>query len=107
MEIPYGLKHMEQQMLPLLSRSAVPVQTLDWRDPKNLKLHTPLGTVHLADPTHDLSQLKSQLLTLDKLRSLPEKVDLKKVAFLDLSDPLYPTLELKNSSSRTSLIPLP
>ena len=82
-------------MLPLLLKSPVEIRKVDWRDPKNVKLMTHLGTVHLADPTQSPTQLKAQLEALDKLRSLPKKIDLKTVAFLDLSDPQYPTLELK------------
>ena len=84
-----------RQMLPLLLKSPVDIRKVDWRDPNNIKLHTQLGTVHLADPTQSPMQLKAQLEALDKLRSLPTKVDWKRVAFLDLSDPQYPTLELK------------
>ena len=84
-----------QKMLPLILKSPVEIKRVDWRDPNNLKFHTALGTVHLADPTQSPKQLQAQLQALDKLRSLPSKIDLKTVAFLDLSDPQYPTLELK------------
>ena len=84
-----------QQMLPLLLKSPVDIQKVDWRDPKNIKLQTQLGTVHLADPTQNPVQLQAQLEALDKLRSLSMKIDLQTVSFLDLSDPQYPTLELK------------
>lgn len=88
-------KRQLQGMLPLLVKSPVDIKKVDWRDPKNLKLHTGLGTIHLADPTQSPKQLKAQLQALDKLRSLPNQIDLKTIAFVDLSDPKYPTLELK------------
>lgn len=84
-----------QKMLPLLLGSPTSIQQIDWRDPTNLKLRTSLGMVHLANASEHPQTLKKQLEALDKMRSIPNKIDLKTVAFLDLSDPDHPMFELK------------
>lgn len=95
-----------QTILPRLLESPVSVTSLDWRDPNNLKIDTHLGHVHLAQVSGDPDKLTQQLQALDKLRSLPNEVDLTKIAFLDLSDPKYPNLVLKAKSNDSQQINL-
>lgn len=83
-----------QKMLPLLLASPMTITQLDWRDPNNLKLKTTLGVVHLANASDSPQKLAQQLEALDKMRSIPQKIDLKTVAFLDLTDPEHPMIEL-------------
>ncbi|MCM1984390.1 cell division protein FtsQ/DivIB [Lyngbya confervoides] len=85
-----------RQSFPKLAASPLQIDHLDWRDPKNIKLHTELGTVHLSN---SLGKLEDQLQALNRMRSLPQQVDLQQVRYIDLSDPTQPSLELKSPPS--------
>ena len=80
-------------MISHLLQSPISIHEMDWRDPQNLKLNTPLGWVHLGS---DSKQLPEQLQALGKMRSLGTKIDLKTIAYIDVSTPEDPVLELKS-----------
>jgi cell division protein FtsQ len=77
-----------------IHQSPVKIWSIDWQDPTNLILKTELGTVHLGTYGPQLSQ---QLRTLDQMRKLPTHVDQQTIAYIDLTSPTAPALNIKNS----------
>jgi cell division protein FtsQ len=82
-----------------LSRSPIKVTTLDWREPSNLILHTDLGLVHFGPFGTRFSE---QLKVLDQMRKLPDSVESEKIAYIDLSNPDMPMLELTAGAVKPS-----
>lgn len=78
-----------------VSRSPVKITIIDWREPSNLILHTELGIVHFGPFS---SKFAEQLKVLDRMRKLPDNVDVDKIAYIDLSNPEMPMLELTPSA---------
>lgn len=78
----------------LISRSPVKISEVDWRDTANIILLTDLGIVHLGPYTPALT---TQLRILDQMRNLPEKVDSDQVAYIDLSNPDMPMVQMVSS----------
>lgn len=78
-----------------VSRSPVKITIIDWREPSNLILHTELGIVHFGPFS---SNFVEQLKVLDRMRKLPDNVDVDKIAYIDLSNPEMPMLELAPSA---------
>lgn len=74
-----------------ISRSPIKISAIDWREPSNLILHTDLGIVHCGPFG---SRFSEQLTTLDRMRKLPDKIDTKQIAYIDLSNPDTPMIEL-------------
>ncbi|MDC0835108.1 Cell division protein FtsQ [Geitlerinema sp. FC II] len=88
-----------------LETTPVDISELDWRDPTNLILTTrELGTVHLG-PFDD--RFSERLEALDRLRNLPETVDLSQIAYIDLRDPDAPRLQLMRSNLPPEALELP
>ena len=79
------------QIYKTLSRSPVKVFEIDWQDPGNLILTTELGIVHLGPLS---SKLNEQLLALDRMRQLPEKLGSQQMAYIDLKNPQSPSVQL-------------
>lgn len=80
-----------------LSRSPVKVFEIDWQDPGNLILTTELGVVHLGPLS---SKLHEQLMVLDRMRQLPERLDSGKIAYIDLKNPDSPSIQLVEGTSK-------
>ncbi|MBF2049523.1 MAG: cell division protein FtsQ/DivIB [Leptolyngbya sp. IPPAS B-1204] len=80
-----------------VSRSPVKISMIDWREPSNLILHTELGIVHCGPLS---SRFAEQLKVLDRMRKLPDNMDVDEVAYIDLSNPDTPMLELVPSAIR-------
>jgi cell division protein FtsQ len=74
-----------------LKTHPITIARIDWRDPTNLILHTELGTVHIGPYGPNFSK---QLTALDRMRNLNAKMDIEEIAFIDLSNPDNPTLEI-------------
>jgi cell division protein FtsQ len=85
-----------------ISRSPVKVSLVDWREPGNLILQTELGTVHCGPFG---SQFSKQLQVLDQMRKLPDKIAADKIAYIDLTNPDMPMLELVNGTVTPSVSP--
>jgi cell division protein FtsQ len=83
-----------------LRRSPVKVEQVDWRNPSNLILQTELGGVHLGLYS---DRLPDQLKALDRMRQLPNKIARDQIAFIDLSKPDVPALQLKSAQSPVKL----
>ena len=75
----------------LVSRSPVKISMIDWREPSNLILYTDIGTVHCGPFG---SRFAEQLKVLDQMRQIPDSVKSEQVAYIDLSNPDTPMLEL-------------
>ncbi|NES05359.1 MAG: FtsQ-type POTRA domain-containing protein [Okeania sp. SIO2F4] len=78
-----------------LSRSPVKVFEINWEDPGNLILTTELGLVHLGQYS---SRFNEQLNVLDRMRELPNKIDIRRMAYIDLKNPESPLIQLPNKS---------
>lgn len=75
-----------------LSRSAVQVFEIDWQNPSNLILKTDLGNVHFGPYS---SRFSEQLGILDRMRELPTHVNPSKIAYIDLKNPDFPAIQMK------------
>ncbi len=86
-----------------VSQSQVKISQVDLRDESNLILTTEIGLVHFGIYKPPL--FATQLETLDRLRTLPEKLKSKSFNYVDLTQPTNPILEmnipLKDKFSQT------
>jgi cell division protein FtsQ len=86
-----------------VSQSQVKISQVDARDESNLILNTELGLVYFG--TYKPSLFTTQLETLDRLRTLPERLKSKSFNYIDISQPNNPILEMnvspKDKSSET------
>jgi cell division protein FtsQ len=83
-----------------LRRSPVKIEQIDWRNPGNLILQTDLGVVHLGLYS---DRLLDQLKALDRMRQLPNKVSRDQIAYIDLSKPDAPAVQMKSSQTPIKL----
>lgn len=83
-----------------VSKSPVKIQTIDWREPSNLILQTDLGLIHCG-PYSEV-RFPEQLRVLDRMRKLPDNVDADEIAYIDLSNPDMPMLELTAGAATPS-----
>ena len=81
-----------------IQRSPVEITAVNWSDPNNLILQSELGSVHIGAFG---DQFAAQLTALDQLRSLPTKVNLDQVAFIDLKDPQNPLVETLQATGQS------
>lgn len=89
-----------QEMYKAIAQSPVKITAIDWTRPSNLILQSELGAVHLGPYGKGF---EAQLVALDQLRSLNEKVNSEKVAFIDLHDPAHPIVEILQAATTTGL----
>lgn len=83
----------------------VKVFEIDWQNPSNLILKTEIGTVHLGPPS---SRTIEQLKVLNRMRQLPKQLDSSKIAYIDLKNPVSPTVHqvsIPSSSDNSSPAP--
>ncbi|MEM9907492.1 MAG: FtsQ-type POTRA domain-containing protein [Cyanobacteria bacterium P01_D01_bin.44] len=96
----HGMKASYQKDWPglfeTLQQSPIKVTEIDWRDPSNLILQTDLGMVHMGPYGQRISE---QLLALDRMRNLDAKLNLEKIAFIDLRDPQNPSVEILQATN--------
>lgn len=100
---PYWL-----ELYKLVRRSPVEVYEIDWRNPANLMINSELGVVHLG--SYDEAKFATQLETLDRMRKLPDVLDIDTVEYLDIQNPESPLLQFNPGSpyySQTSTPLLP
>jgi cell division protein FtsQ len=93
------LQRQWRQILATAQNSPVKVQDVIWENQSTLKLKTSLGLIHLG--TYRPKQFAAQLRALDVMRSLPERIDLQRIAYIDLENPDKPVLELKKQPKLT------
>lgn len=82
------------QVYEQIRQSPVKIHEIDWRNSSNLVLQTELGVVYLGPLTPNLGQ---QLTTLDKMRNLPDQLDDREVAHIDLTTPSMPSISIVNN----------
>ncbi|MEB3309533.1 MAG: FtsQ-type POTRA domain-containing protein [Snowella sp.] len=85
-------KNFWQQNYSLINGSTVKITTIDGRNPSNLMLLTEIGQVHLGS---DITQLPQQLKVLGQMKKLPSRVPSSRIAYIDLSNPAYPSIRLR------------
>ena len=88
-----------QKMYQAIAQSPVKITVVDWTRPSNLILQSELGAVHLGPYGKGF---EDQLVALDQLRSLNEKVNPEKVAFIDLHDPAHPIVEILQAATTSA-----
>jgi cell division protein FtsQ len=74
-----------------VSHSPVQVFEIDWQNPANLILKTELGKVHFGPYS---SRFAEQLAVLDRMRELPTHVNPSKIAYIDLTNPDFPAIQM-------------
>lgn len=84
------------QLYRAVSNLKIKVSEIDWQNPDNLILKTELGAVHLGTFS---PKLNKQLQNLEAMRlSLPTKVNLQEVAYIDLTNAENPLLHMTDAS---------
>lgn len=73
----------------------VKVSEIDWQNSDNLILKTELGVIHLGAYS---SKLSDQLRRLEEMRRLPTKVNPQDVAYIDLTNPANPFVQMTSVS---------
>lgn len=93
-----------QAMYKTIAASPIKISEVNWQDPKDVTLKTEFGTVRIGSFSPRFSE---QLQALDQMRSLPERLNLKKIKSIDLLDPKHPVLELNQPTqgSKPQLTP--
>lgn len=79
------------QIYPLVSRSPVKISEMDFQNPANLVLKTELGQIHLGAYG---ARFPNQLKMLDRMRKLPEQINLNQIAYIDLRNPASPMVQM-------------
>ncbi|TVU53753.1 MAG: FtsQ-type POTRA domain-containing protein [Arthrospira sp. PLM2.Bin9] len=88
-----------QQMYSDLSRSPVDIYEIDWQNPANIILMTEVGEVHIGSySTHFWEQLQ----VIDRMRKLPEQLDVSEVDYIDLRNPNSPLVLMISDKSSLS-----
>ena len=81
---------------PILRRSPVKIQSIDWQNPTNIRLNSEMGWIHLGPFGRTFAL---QIRSLDKMRQLSKRVPPEQINYIDLRNPNNPMLQLKNSRS--------
>ncbi|MGB3536021.1 MAG: FtsQ-type POTRA domain-containing protein [Microcoleaceae cyanobacterium] len=74
-----------------ISRSPVAIEEINWQDPANIILKTEIGIIHLGPYTPRFSE---QLQAIDRLRQLPEQLNLATIDYIDLKNPTSPLIQV-------------
>jgi len=78
-----------------VSHSPIKVAEIDCQEPANLILKTELGIVHLGPYS---SRLPEQLKVLAGMRQLPAHLNPSQLAYIDLKNPDYPSVQMNQSN---------
>ncbi len=76
-----------------ISQRRVKISQVDWRDETNLILNSELGKVHCG--LFSSTEFAKQLETLERLRTLPQKLKSQSFVYIDLTNAGSPILEMK------------
>jgi cell division protein FtsQ len=82
-----------QALYPLLQKAPVPIQQVDFNDPRNLILNTRLGTIWLGPL--EPQRIDQQFQTLKQLVPLTRKYAPEQIQYFDLRDPTMPAFHLR------------
>ena len=91
--IGFGDRHRPywSELYQYIAESNVQIFEVDLQAPSNLKLKTELGNVHLGAYT---SQFSEQLAVLAQMKNLSERVNVSKIAYIDLRNPKSPAIQM-------------
>ena len=81
---------------PILRRSPVKIQSIDWQNPANIRLKSDIGWIHLGALGRSFTL---QMRSLDKMRQLDKRLSSEQIDYIDLRNPHNPTIQLKNNRS--------
>ncbi|MBW4664010.1 MAG: FtsQ-type POTRA domain-containing protein [Chroococcus sp. CMT-3BRIN-NPC107] len=81
------------QLYQAVSHLNIKVSEIDWQNQDNLILKTELGAVHLGAYS---SKLVDQLQALEEMRLLPTQEKLQEIAYIDLTNPAKPFVEMNS-----------
>ncbi len=93
---PDTYKNQWSTFYPIVRRSPMKIQIIDWQNPANLRLKTEIGWVNLGPLSRNFAL---QVRSLDKMRQLPKRLPPDQIDFLDLRNPHNPTIQLKNGKT--------
>lgn len=82
-----------QALYPLLQKAPVPIQKVDFNDPRNLILTTRLGTIWLG--SLEPQRINKQFRALKQLVPLTQKYAPEQIQYFDLRDPTMPAFHLR------------
>lgn len=86
-----------QSLYRVLSQSPVKVYQVNWQDPNDLTLKTELGLVRIGAYS---AQFINQMQALDQMRKLPQHVNAKQVAYIDLKNPKQPLVQMQSKPEK-------
>jgi cell division protein FtsQ len=89
---PQWYKTQWSKVYKAIRSSPVTIVEMDWQDRSNLILKTDWGLVYCGA---DSNLLPQQLQMLDRMRQLPEKIEISRVAYVDLRKPEAPYVQMK------------
>jgi cell division protein FtsQ len=95
---PDVYKNQWSSFYPIVRRSPMKIQIIDWQNPANLRLKTEIGWIHLGSLGRNFAL---QVRSLDKMRQLPKRLPPEQIDFVDLRNPNNPTIQLKNGRTST------
>jgi cell division protein FtsQ len=78
-----------------IQNSAVQISEIDFQNSTNLMLKTELGIVHLGQYRPNTNRLSEQLKVLAQMRELPTRVRQNQLAYIDLTNPDLPAVQLR------------
>ncbi|VXD25319.1 Cell division protein FtsQ [Planktothrix serta PCC 8927] len=89
------------QVYQAISRSPIKILVINWEDPSNLILQTEMGTVHLGPYS---SKFPEQLRVIDRMRNVPQQLDISQIMYFDLKNPSQPLVQMRpeTTAKRTS-----
>ncbi len=79
-----------KSLYPVIRRSPIKIQEIDWQNPANLILRTELGLVHCGPYGPRFGE---QVTRLGQMGDLPNQIDLTQIAYIDLTNPDRPSLQ--------------
>lgn len=88
-----------QQLYQAVNNLKVKVSEIDWQNQDNLILKTELGTVYLGAYG---SKLTAQLQVLEQMRRLPTQINPQEIAYIDLTNPATPSIQMTSASLQLS-----
>ncbi len=77
---------------PILRRSPVKIQSIDWQNPTNVRLNSEMGRIHLGPFGRTFAL---QIRSLDKMRQLPKRLPPEQIDYIDLRNPTKPIIQPK------------
>jgi len=75
-----------------LPNSLIKIKSVDWTNPSNLILQTELGEVHIG--AYNDKDFVTKILVLNKMKNLPSRLPRERIAYIDLSNPQKPTVQV-------------